>query len=339
MLHEKGRHAEPRRIADAEAAAQGRVELPGAGAASQLRHMLDEIESEQADEVDGEHLGAEGTGQFRTLPDPVAVGDAEFAVAVDRGGAHQIADRLDRGRVGLAPRGERGEHVIEEAHAAVGASEHELGRKIAPGLLSRHVPFEARDLLLVGHTVEEHEGRVPCFRDHAIRALLGRELVTEGDEAVGSALGLDRVDRRADTARVEIEAMRWRSANACFACAATRPEGSSASSDVRCRADRAASPHPEGAAKLRLAEPKPSCGDLAADEMDMDIVHAMPLRRRRDRIAIAREELVENAHPLRRRPRAGEPRREGRFAPGAQESGCSRSRISRRCPCSAKALA
>ena len=169
--------------------------------------MLDEIESEQADEVDGEHLGAEGTGQFRPLPDPVAVGDAEFAVAVDRGGAHQIADRLDRGRVGLAPRGERGEHVIEEAHAAVGASEHELGRKIAPGLLSRHVPFEARDFLLVGHTVEEHEGRVPCFRDHAIRALLGRELVTEGDEAVGSALGLDRVDRRADTARVEIEAM------------------------------------------------------------------------------------------------------------------------------------
>ena len=221
-------------------------------AASQTRQMLNEIEGEEADEIDGEHLGAEGRGELRPVRDLVAIGNAELAVAVDRGGAHQIADRLDRGLIGLASFGERVEHVIEEAHAAIGAREHELGRKIAPRLLPRHVRGETRDVMRRGHAVEEHEGRVPGFRDHAIRALLGRELMAEGDEAEDAALDFDRVDRRADAAFVDVECNVSRRASPRRACGATRREGSSAASDARCRDEQAASPHPAAAARASL---------------------------------------------------------------------------------------
>ena len=55
-----------------------------------------------ADEIDGQHLGAEWIGELGTVPYAIAIGQAELAVAIDRRGPHQIAGGLDQGRIGLS---------------------------------------------------------------------------------------------------------------------------------------------------------------------------------------------------------------------------------------------
>ena len=64
MAHEERRHAEAGGVADAEPAAQRRRQGDGVGAAAQRGHVLDEIGGEGADQVDGQHLRAEGAGEL-----------------------------------------------------------------------------------------------------------------------------------------------------------------------------------------------------------------------------------------------------------------------------------
>ena len=108
-------------------------------AAAQRGHALDEVGGEGADQVDGQHLRAEGAGKLRAARDDRAIGDAELAVAVDRRRAHQIAGRLDLARLGLPALAQGRHHAVEQAHAAVGAGEDQVARQIAAGLLARHV--------------------------------------------------------------------------------------------------------------------------------------------------------------------------------------------------------
>ncbi len=58
----------------------------------------------------------------------------------------------------------------------------------------------------VGSAVEQREGRVPFLGDHAVGALLGRQVMAEADEAVGARAGIDLIDGGADAARVDVEA-------------------------------------------------------------------------------------------------------------------------------------
>ena len=101
MAHEERRHAKAGGVADAEPAAQRRSKGGGSGAAAQYGHVLHEIGGEGADEVDGQHLRAEGAGKLRAARDDRAIGDAELAVAVDGRGAHEIAGCLHLGCVRL----------------------------------------------------------------------------------------------------------------------------------------------------------------------------------------------------------------------------------------------
>jgi hypothetical protein len=92
MAHQKRRHAEPGGVADAEAAPQRRAEPRSAFRGAARGDMFGEVDREGTDEPDRQHLGLERARQFRALRDLLAIGDAELAVAVNGGGAHEIAD-------------------------------------------------------------------------------------------------------------------------------------------------------------------------------------------------------------------------------------------------------
>ena len=57
-----------------------------------LRRMIDEIEREGAHQKHGQHFRLERRAEFRAVADCFAHRKPELAAAVDRGGAHQIAD-------------------------------------------------------------------------------------------------------------------------------------------------------------------------------------------------------------------------------------------------------
>ncbi len=132
-------------------------------------------------QADGQHLGLEGPGEFRPAGDALAIGEAEFAAAVDGGGAHQIADGRARPRRAVAL-GEGCHHGIEQPHASVGAEQHISRIADAAGFLARHVGGEPRDIGLGRIAVEQREGRVPGFGDDAVGTFVRREFVAEGDE-------------------------------------------------------------------------------------------------------------------------------------------------------------
>ena len=127
----------------------------------------------------------------------------ELAVAVDRRGAHQVADVFDGGGIGLGAGSERARDGLEEAHAPVGSREHEVALGVAAGLLQRDGRGEAGELGFVRHAVVEDVAGVPGFGDDAVRAALGREVLREGDEAYRAAGHVDRIDRMAEALRVE----------------------------------------------------------------------------------------------------------------------------------------
>src|SRR5579863_4180627 len=87
MANEEGRHAEAGGVADAERSAQMRRKAGGAGRIAPTGDMVGKIKREGPDEPNSEHLRLERAGEFRAVSDLVAIGNAEFAVAIDRGRA------------------------------------------------------------------------------------------------------------------------------------------------------------------------------------------------------------------------------------------------------------
>ncbi len=175
MLDEVGCHAKTGRIADAKAAAQSGFEADGRIRGTHAGKMLDEIGGEGADQPDGQHLGAEGPAQLRPIGDAGAVGDAELAVAIDRGGAHEIPRGFERCGVGLTAGRQCRNDIVEEANAAIGAREDKFAVETAAGLLLGHVLREARDVSVRRHAIKERERRVPRLGDHTIAAQVSRE--------------------------------------------------------------------------------------------------------------------------------------------------------------------
>jgi hypothetical protein len=192
MADQEGRHAQARRIADAEVALQARRQRNRGLGRSRPGDVLGQRHGEAADQVDGQHLGLEGAGELGTRGDPRAVGDAELAVAVDRRGAHQVADPAHHLLVRLAAPRQALDQVLEHPHRLVGAAQHQVARAVAPGFLARRVGRQPRDLRRVGLAVVEHEGGVPGLGDHAVAARLRGERLREGHQAVGPPLHLHR---------------------------------------------------------------------------------------------------------------------------------------------------
>ncbi len=95
--------------------------------------------------------------------------------------------------------------MVEQANTAIGASKHEFARETASRFLPRHISAHPLDIGISGHAVEERESRIPFLSDHAISALLGRQIMAEGDEAICVVTRNDLIDGRADTAPVNVK--------------------------------------------------------------------------------------------------------------------------------------
>ncbi len=95
--------------------------------------------------------------------------------------------------------------MIEQAHAAVGARQNEVAAEIAAGLLLRSVRQKAREVGVGGRAIEQHEGRVPFFRNDAVSTLLRRQIVAEADEAIDALRRAGFVDGGADAAAIDVE--------------------------------------------------------------------------------------------------------------------------------------
>ena len=181
------------------------VQLHGPLSAPAVRHMVDEIDGEPADQVDGEHSGLKGRAHFRPIGDLRAVGAAVLAAPVDSRGAHQIADLSKKGGVRLSSGGKAVCYMLEQAHTLVAPGQRQFARQKPAGLLSRRIGAQTLDVRSGRHAVEQRERGVPDVRDHAIGSLFRLDPVCERDQAVGSLRGAGSVDRNTESIRVEIE--------------------------------------------------------------------------------------------------------------------------------------
>ena len=205
MVDDERRQAEPGGIADADTAAQIRIERYRGFGRARPRQVLDQIENIGTGQEHGQHLGLEGCCKFRPVGDRFAVGGAELARPVDGSGAHQVADRLDLLGIGLTAGRETVDHMGEQADRPVGPRHADLFAADPPGLLLRYVPGEALDIVRARHAVEQREGRIPGMGDDPVRPLLGRQVVGETDQAVGALRAARGVDRDADAVLVDVE--------------------------------------------------------------------------------------------------------------------------------------
>ena len=204
---EKRCHPEPGRVADAETARHPRLQCDRSVRSPGARDVFDEIEAQQARQVDGEHLGLERQGEHAARPYGLEVADPELAVAVNRGGAHQVADLGDLCERWLAAVCEARHHMLEQPHALVGAREHEV-ESVAPSrFLQRNVRPVLLDECVVDFRRGEHEGRVPLRRDHSVGALGGIEMIRECDEPQRPRRSGDAIDHVAVAVRIEIETL------------------------------------------------------------------------------------------------------------------------------------
>ncbi len=81
--------------------------------------MLGQPHGEGARQPNRQHLGAKRPGKFGAPGDPVTVGDAELAIAIDGCGSHQVADAFDEFRVRLAALCEPLDDMLEQPDALV----------------------------------------------------------------------------------------------------------------------------------------------------------------------------------------------------------------------------
>ncbi|MOA53859.1 hypothetical protein D3C78_1773810 [compost metagenome] len=82
--------------------------------------MVDLLDAEVSQQVDGEHLRAERLVEVRVILQATKIGDAELAVTVNRGGAIQVADFSQLLWIGLASFCQRRQKPVEIAQATVG---------------------------------------------------------------------------------------------------------------------------------------------------------------------------------------------------------------------------
>ena len=102
--------------------------------------------------------------------------------------------------------GQAVDHVAEQAHALVGAAQHQFPSAHVPGLLPRDVGPQALDIRVARLAMAKREGGVPLLGDHPVGAFLRAELVGKGDQAAHAGGQLDPVDRGAVALGVQVEA-------------------------------------------------------------------------------------------------------------------------------------
>ena len=88
--------------------------------------MLNQIMSEGADQPNGEHFGHEGPFKPRSLRHDTPISNAKLAVAVNRRGAHQIADLIDHPHRQGAARAQGTDNLLKQADGFIGPRQAEI---------------------------------------------------------------------------------------------------------------------------------------------------------------------------------------------------------------------
>ena len=193
MVDEEGRHPESGRVSDPERPAPRPVEGRRAAPPAPGRQVVDQVQAEVPDQVDGEHLRLEGEGEQPPAAHLLEVREAELPVPVDGGRPHEIPHAAGLVLRRLASGGEGVHHRVEQPHAPVGAAQHDLPRAAAPRLLPRHVVVEPVEVGRGRGLEGEGEARVPALGDHAVGPVRGVEVVGEGREPEHPGRGMDMV--------------------------------------------------------------------------------------------------------------------------------------------------
>ena len=169
MAHQKGCHAKTGCVADAQMTLEVAINARAAD-------MFGQIMGEPADQPDSQHLGHERSGKPRTLFDHGAVCNAEFTIAINGCGPHQIADVSDHLRIWLIPTPKPFNDMIKKPHGFVGAAQNQIAFGETPGFLKRCVGNNAFDFSIIGDAVIKDICGIPSFREHPVRALIGGQI-------------------------------------------------------------------------------------------------------------------------------------------------------------------
>ena len=205
MIHQKRRHAKPGRISDPQRAAVGGRKTGGVWIA-RARQMLDPIDGERAREPHREQFGLKRRPRAEARASDVAVGQAEFAVAVNRGRAHKIADFEQKPSLRLQPRRQAIDAMRKQARASIRARQRQLARGVSPRLLARRVAGEAIQIGGRRIAVEKREGGVPSGCDDAVGAKRGGQIARERDKRKNAPVAaLGAIHGAPDSARIEGE--------------------------------------------------------------------------------------------------------------------------------------
>lgn len=174
MAGDEGNDADAGGIADAEIAAIVALERGGFGAAMGGQRVH-EVGYEFAQQPGRHDLRVVGLREDAEAAERREGHRPELAVAIEGGGAEEIAGRSQDRRVRLAARGERGDRGFERARALVAAQPHQRIGVGPAGLLLRHLAPHLAKTRLRGLADAEHAHRVPLHADDAVGFFLERD--------------------------------------------------------------------------------------------------------------------------------------------------------------------
>lgn len=95
--------------------------------------------------------------------------------------------------------------MVPKPHGAVGPAHGNFTLAHTARFLKWHIPVKPGNVLLRGGSIEECKGRIPCRRNDAIRAHVGRQVMREGDKGIGAVRALRSIDRVPHAIGVDIE--------------------------------------------------------------------------------------------------------------------------------------
>ena len=142
MGRKKRRHAKAGCIADAQKPLVFIRQRHGPFWCTGLGDVVDQVMCKMPDQPNGEHLGLKGTAKPRSPGNLGPIGQAEFAITINRRRAHEIPGREQRFGVRLLAVGQGIDHMIKQTNAFVSAAQHQLSRRDAARLLERHIGFQ-----------------------------------------------------------------------------------------------------------------------------------------------------------------------------------------------------
>ena len=159
--------------------------------------MLDQIVGERANQPNCEHFGHKGPFKPRSLCNVAPISNAKLAIAINRSGAHQIADLMDHPHRQSTASTQGADNFLKQADRFIGTRQAQIFLCEPARLLQRGLARQTGNLRSIRHAIVKYKGSIPCLSNHPVSAHIRVKRLGDGKQRVAVPAQRHRVNRRA----------------------------------------------------------------------------------------------------------------------------------------------